>query len=437
MNIEIELTDKQKLALKYLREPEVSEVLFGGAAGGGKSFFGCLWLLVNCIRYPGTRWLMGRSKLDALKKTTLASFFDLTSELGLSSEINYNANDKIITFYNSSQIILKDLFLYPSDPNFDSLGSLEISGAFIDECNQISEKAKNVVLSRIRYKLDENNLTPKLLMTCNPAKNWVYQTFFKPSKENTLENHKKFIQALVTDNKHISKHYAENLAKLDDASKERLLYGNWEYDDDITKLFAFEDILSQFNNEFIEQGEGFITCDVARFGEDKTVIYLWSGLRLEEATILSGQSVTEVAQQIRKIANENRIPTSRIVVDEDGVGGGVVDILKCKGFVNNSRAIKVQGVEQNYANLKSQCYFVLSDYFKKNNLYIKDLKIKQKLIEELEQVKIKDFDKDTKLAVTPKDKIKQELGRSTDYADALMMRMYFELKGFKSWLDEY
>lgn len=437
MNIEIELTEKQKLALKYLNDSAINEVLFGGAAGGGKSFFGCLWLLVNCVTYPGSRWLMGRSKLDALKKTTLATFFDLVSHLGLSDLVKYNANDKILTFYNGSQIILKDLFLYPSDPNFDSLGSLEITGAFIDECNQINEKAKNVVLSRIRYKIDDFGLTPKLLMTCNPAKNWVYQVFFKPSKENILPSHRKFIQALVTDNKHVSKHYAENLAKLDNASKERLLYGNWEYDDDITKLFAFDDILNQFTNDFVEQGPGYITCDVARFGEDKTVIYLWSGLRLEKATILKGKSITEVAQTIKQIARDNRISMSSVLVDEDGVGGGVVDILRCKGFVNNSRAVKVKGVEQNYSNLKSQCYFTLSEYFVKNNLYIKDNSIKESLIEELEQVKIKDFDKDSKLAVTPKDKIKQELGRSTDYADALMMRMYFELKTFKSWLDEY
>jgi hypothetical protein len=65
------------------------------------------------------------------------------------------------------------LFLYPSDRNFDSLGSLEITFACVDECNMVVEKGVQVLASRIRYKLDEYELTPKILMTCNPAKNWV------------------------------------------------------------------------------------------------------------------------------------------------------------------------------------------------------------------------------------------------------------------------
>ena len=94
----------------------------------------------------------------------------------------YNSQSGLIKFFNGSEILLKDLFSYPSDPNFDELGSLEITDSFIDEANQISSKAKQIVRSRIRYKLDENDLIPKMLMTCNPAKNWTYSEFFKPNQ---------------------------------------------------------------------------------------------------------------------------------------------------------------------------------------------------------------------------------------------------------------
>lgn len=50
------------------------------------------------------------------------------------------------------------------------------------------------------------------------------------------------------------------------------------------------------------------------------------------------------------------------------------------------------------------------------------------LAEELGQVKQHDMDKDVKKAVMPKDKVKEILGRSPDLSDALMMRMYFEVK---------
>jgi len=42
--------------------------------------------------------------------------------------------------------------------------------------------------------------------------------------------------------------------------------------------------------------------------------------------------------------------------------------------------------------------------------------------EEMEQVKIKDIDKDTKLGIVPKDKTKEMLGRSPDDWDSIMMR---------------
>lgn len=433
--MDVKLTPKQWEALDYLKDETTREVLYGGAAGGGKSFFGVLWVAVNCLDYEGTRWLIGRSKLDALKKTTLNSFFDVATMLGINHLFNYNANEKTITFTNGSQIILKDLFHYPSDPNFDSLGSLEITGGFIDECNQVVEKAKNVVLSRMRYKLDQYNLTPKLLMTCNPAKNWVYHTFYKPAKENQLPEHRKFIQALLSDNKHIHKSYAESLAKLDRASKERLLYGNWEYDDDIAKLFPYEDVLDCYTNEFIEGGTKYITADIARFGSDSTVIALWNGWILEKVIKLDKYDTTQTSKVIRDLATKNIIPMSKVIVDADGIGGGVVDQLRCKSFVNNSRPLKLDGVDQNFSNLKSQCYFHLADKIKKKEVYFKDDKFKEMLDEELTAVRQKDMDKDTKKAVEGKENVKIVLGRSPDIADTVMMRSYFDLIGTTSWID--
>ena len=53
--------------------------------------------------------------------------------------------------------------------------------------------------------------------------------------------------------------------------------------------------------------------------------------------------------------------------------------------------------------------------------------MKDAIIQELEVVEMKDMDKDNKLMIISKDKIKQNIGRSPDFSDALMMRMYFEL----------
>ncbi len=188
----------------------------------------------------------------------------------------------MITWTNGSEILLKDLYSYPADPNFDSLGSLEITGAFIDECNQISFKAWQIVTSRIRYKLNEYNLTPKILGTCNPAKNWTYSKFYIPTAAGTINETRKFIQSLPTDNPNLPLSYLDSLLALDENSKQRLYYGNWEFDNDPARLIDFDKIQNIFTNDFVDSGDMYISADIARYGSDKMVILVWSGFRVIE-----------------------------------------------------------------------------------------------------------------------------------------------------------
>lgn len=435
----MKLTKKQTKALDILEDESTTELYYGGAAGGGKSVLGCYWQIKRRLKYPGTRGFIGRSELKTLKKTTLNSFFEVCKIQGLIALKHYVLNEQssIIKFTNGSEIILADLYAYPSDPEFDSLGSLEITDAFIDEAPQITAKAKSIIKSRIRYKLDEFKLIPKLLMTGNPSKGWAYYDFYLPDQQKTLRKDRKFIQALVTDNPYISPHYIESLRGLDKNSMERLLNGNWQYDDDPAALINYDCIINCFSNSGAKRGRKYITADIARFGSDKTVIGIWDGFHVKLHSY-HGLSVTESADKIRFFKDRFGIGMSDVIADEDGVGGGVVDILGCKGFVNNStpvinqeqRAVvdnyKVRA--ENFINLKSQCYFRLAERINRNEIFIEcDENLKQTIIEELEQVKQHNMDKDTKKAVMPKDKVKEILGRSPDFADTLMMREWFEL----------
>lgn len=429
----MKLSKKQTQALDLLEDKTTSELLFGGAAGGGKSALGCYWILKNCFKYPKSRWLIGRAELKTLKETTLVSFFEVCNIQGLKagSHFKYNQQESVCYLANGSAVLFKDLDYYPSDPNFDSLGSLEITGAFIDECNQLVSNAKDVVKSRIRYKLDEFGLIPKMLMTCNPAKNWVYHDFYLPSKQNQLPEDKAFIQSLVTDNPFISKHYIENLKQLKDkALKERLLNGNWEYDDDPARMIEYDAIIQSFANRPPE-GKRKISCDVARFGKDKTVIGIWNGLLCEQIITIDKSDLTYVAQLLRKEASVRGLSMKDIVVDEDGVGGGIVDMLKCNGFTANGQVVKIHGQAPNYANLKSQCAFKLAEMMNEGSIGIKEQRteVRKTIVEELEQLKQDRLEKDfTKLIIVGKDKMKEQLGRSPDYLDMLIMRMYFEIK---------
>jgi len=422
----MKLLKKQSDAVYFLKDKTTKEILYGGAAGGGKTALGCLWLIEQCQTYPGSRWLMGRSKLKALRETTLNTFFELSSMLKLQNQFNYNSQNSTINFTNGSQILLKDLFLYPSDPNFDSLGSLEITGAFIDECNQIVHKAWQIVLSRCRYKLKEFDLTPKILGTCNPAKNWTYKEFYNPNKNNTLPNNRKFIQALPTDNDNLPQSYLDSLLSLDKVSKERLYFGNWEYDDDPSALIDIDSITDYFNPNHIERnGKMYMTIDVARKGKDTTVFRVWDDWLCVYRFQIDKSDLTVVVDKGLQLQKKYNIPLSHIIADEDGVGGGVVDFFKCKGFVNGSSPLN----GENFNNLKSQCGFKMAQKIvdRECGEICDNVAVINIVMEEMEQVKQKDIDKDGKIALVSKDIVKQMIGRSPDEWDSIMMRYYFEL----------
>lgn len=385
--------------------------------------------MTNCLRYPGTRWLMGRAVLKTLKETTLNSFFDVCSAHGLKAGEHYvyNGQNSQITI-GASTIILKDLATYPSDPNFDDLGSLEITGGFIDEANQVSAKAKAIVGSRMRYKLDEFGLIPKLLMTCNPAKNWVYSEFYDSHKRGELPKGKAFVQALVTDNPNISPHYIEKLRGLSGADRERLLIGNWDYDDDPSILMDWDAINDLFTNDHVPRGNKYLTCDVARYGSDKTVVMLWAGLRVLQIYVYSGQATNATASAIESTAKMEGVPRSRIIIDDDGIGGGVVDLLPgCIAFRGGAKPIPVRGEDQNYANLKAQCSYELAQRVNAREVCIEATEHRDAISHELSWVRRDRMDHDGKLRILPKEKVKEGLGRSPDFGDNLMMRMVGEL----------
>jgi phage terminase large subunit len=406
-------------------------VLYGGAAGGGKSFLGVFWLLYMCERYQGSRWLMGRAVAKTLKETTLNSFFDVCSMVGHKAGRDYTYNQQTGQIQvGQSTIILKDLFAYPSDPNFDDLGSLEITGAFIDEANQVTAKAKAIVGSRIRYKLDEFGLRPKLLLTCNPARNWVFTDFYEPWRKGTLEPHRAFVPALVTDNEHISAHYIDNLKRLTGPDRERLLLGNWDYDIDPARLIDHEAVADLWSNDHVPAGAKAITADVARYGSDLTVVAVWEGLRCIHLESHASTSVPQAAGRIRDLATLHHVGRSRIVVDDDGIGGGVVDLLPgCVAFKGGGRPIDRRGRNENFLNLKAQCSYMLAEVVNARGMHMVPELDRDRIAEELAWIKRDKVDSDGKLRILGKDKVKEGIGRSPDYADTLMMRMVLELKG--------
>jgi hypothetical protein len=430
MNLNI----KQTIALDYLEDDVTEEVLFGGSAGPGKSTLGCYWQLKNRLKYPGTRGFIGRVEMKVLKDTTLKTFFEVAAMQGLKRGAHYDftgAHDKespnCLLFANQSMIYVRDLKLMPADPDFDDLGSLEISDAYVDECSQVVTKAVDILKVRIRYRL--NGRKQKILYTTNPTKMlWAYQRFYQAHKKGTIAPYRKFVQAFPADNPALDKNYINSLRMMPEGpDKERLYHGNWEFSDDPTALCPYDAILDLFTNHVEPTDKKAISADLAMQGRDRFVAGDWEGLVVTIAIDKLKATGKEIETDIAKLMQKKQIGHSQTVVDSDGMGAYLESYLKgIKEFHGGATAVdKVE-----FANLKSECAYKLAEFCNKRQMRIICTPEQQELIvQEMGVLKARSVDTDeTRKRIIGKDDMKALLGRSPDYLDMLIMGMMFHVK---------
>jgi hypothetical protein len=421
--------EKQGKALQILTSQNIVEFLYGGAAGGAKSWTGCAWILFMCLCYPGTKWFIGRESLKRLRESSLITFYKVCAEYEVKrdADYKYNGQDHYIEFTGGSRIDLLDLRYLPSDPLYERYGSIEYTGGWIEEGGEINFGAYDTLKTRIgRCLNDKYGIKRKLFISCNPKKNWMYFIFYKPYTKGELKPDMCYLPCLVQENPYIETDYIDALrSTTDKVKRERLLKGSWDYDDNPNALCSYDSILEIFNNRIAEKNSRhYLTADIARYGSDKARIAVWDGFVIVDYKCYDICKTTEIQDCINFFRVKYRISKFRAVADEDGVGGGVVDNCDISGFVNNSKPFN----DENYKNLQTQCGYKLAEYINDGKVGF-DAEIseseKENIIIELEQIQTHNADSDGKLQLKPKDLIKEDIGHSPDWRDLFLMRMYF------------
>lgn len=437
------LTVKQTIALDYLEDDTTEEVLFGGSAGPGKSALGCYWQIKKRLKYPGSRGFIGRVKFNTLLETTIKTFFEIAAAQGLKRGKHFELtgswdkeNKNCILFENSSLIFLRDLFHYPADPEFDELGSLEITDAFVDECSQVVRKAKDILKVRIRFGLEKWNLIPKILFATNPTKNWGYSQFYRAERDNMLPDYRKFVQAFAWDNPYYPKSSLESLKNMPDGpEKQRLYFGNWEFSDDPTALCQYDAIADMFTNHIEPTGQKTLSADLAMQGRDRFIAAPWDGLvcDLTKGVDKTKSKGKEIEEDIKRLMVQNGIGHSQTVVDSDGMGSYLESYLTgIKEFHGGAQAFE----SSEFANLKSECGYKLAEVVNKRQIKIicsEDQR--ERIIEEMGALKAKSVDTDeTRKRLIKKEEMKEQLAHSPDYLDFLIMNMVFHLPQIEAYL---
>jgi hypothetical protein len=456
---DLTISEVQNLAMQEFEDPQTVSIVFGGGAGGGKSFLIGLLVAIACKKYPHSRWGLARKELKSLKQTTLATLIGKVHPVLGITENDYKLNllDSTLEYSNGSQILLLDLTAKPSDPEMESLGSLELTGAFVDEVGEVNKKPFDILSSRVnRWMNKEYGITGKVVGSCNPSPGFVRQDFYDKYElkgggriqkwqngfvwvnGERLPAYNAYIRSTVLDNPFIDDNYVEGLRRLPPQEKKRLLDGDWNYLDEDDSLFpmALIDKMTVFEmpkRHYDEDGEEvdengkpmkfnkYIGVDPSDKGKDDTVMTLIEdGIITDQVEVKSPPGADDaigffIAGKIIAFAEKHGFTqhvSRNIILEENGIGASLRDAMRVLGWKVNTYVATLQSRNDGYYQ-----FMVDADAGK--------IKLLNSVIEKGElvrQLAAHRFDLDTgKPRVTKKKELRELLGRSPDHADSAMI----------------
>jgi hypothetical protein len=237
-SIDIDITPKQEAFIFC----EANEVLFGGAAGGGKSYGQVIDALLYALKYPRSKQIIFRESYPELERSILRTMLSVYPQ----GKYRYNQTSHTFTFFNGSII---DCGYLQSENDCYNYQSAEYDVIRFDELTHFTEYTYTYMFSRLR---GANKYPKYMKSSTNPTgagRVWVKERFVDigewnkihtvvvgQEKDGTPKTQTRiFIPSKVWDNDFLMESDPEYLTRLEnissEAEKQGLLYGEWDYFD--------------------------------------------------------------------------------------------------------------------------------------------------------------------------------------------------------------
>lgn len=443
IQLQAELTERQTLAWDALDDTAVRRLLFGGAKGGGKSHFLCVWLFtqvwsimvkagLNPSKNPPHVAWFGRKQATDLTGTTLQTWREVIPEEYYQLRGATEKDPKHILIADRIAIDYGGL---DKQENINKFNSAEYVIIAIDQAEEVTKDEIAVLRGSLRMVLKVKGKPIKIpfkeLYTANPRQCWLKQDFIINPRENS-----RFVPALPTDNPHLPDDYIQTL---EDAFGHRPELLRAYKDGDWSAIEGAEQIIK---NEWLEEMKRricyaprvkrYLVCDTARFGDDECVIHLREDMEILEKVILPHCRSTQISNRLASMSTANN--GCPVVVEALGadLGSAVVDELLELGVDNvipfNPASASLQKNEQNkpiYGNLRAEAWSKTAKVLSSgvldpaSNTLVVCKNMYQQLQTELCTPHYK-F-RNSAIMVEGKDDIKKRLGKSPDHGDCYVI----------------
>lgn len=389
-------------------------LIYEGGRGAGKTVSIAQSLILHAATHP-IRVLCCREIQRSINESVQAELLNAIDTLKIPG---YERVKTEIRHSNGSKFMFQGLY---NSPESTIKGYSDIDVCWIEEAQTISRESLQVLVPTIRK---ENS---KIIVSMNPysthdeVKNY-YDLEATPLRKARTRWHHVTWRDPYTAGILPQKIYDEQEAAKGTADYLHVWEG-MPLDTLANTLIQWSSLTACENSSILEGG-AVLGVDVARYGNDKTAVSVINGNNLIELHAWQHCSLIESADRIQRIANAYSMP--RIQIDDTGVGGGLTDILKNRGYnvIPINYASKASSAQ--YPNIASELWFQFNNKLTKRLIHLdKNIKYKSELYKELTSRTWEITASKNQQRIQPKKQYKEENGtHSPDIADAVLLGFY-------------
>lgn len=453
------LKEKQQEVINILNDrPDIDELILIGPTGVGKSALASHVFISIADAFPHSQLFVWRKNFNTARKTIWRTYKKMLSDMNMIEDEHYKLNEGslLIEFPNKSLITFAQADS-STDKDQNKIKGLDITASQLEESNELTEDAVDMIMSR-KGRANQAGQPSINIHTMNPNNGWTKSRYYDKWKKGELPSNVMVIEFTLQDSWQTDQDINSLIRSKPMWWIQRYLYNNWNYLDEDhalisgylwekAKIYKLPELERDIHGQVIPKDPRYkldkvIGVDVSDNGGDATVLTLiehgvmteQKELKLPERTYGKNPEMDArptgylFAQQLIAYAESKgftKAQARQISLEVNGVGTAMRDGMKVLGWHIDEYTATAKSRNETFLNMRRALDEGEVQVLQKNAYRGNDDELWR-------EISAHDTDiVDGVEKITKKDKIKELLGRSPDYADsfAIAVRMHSKFHG--------